>query len=296
MLATVTTGLYISWNGLRLISAATRLQGIFFWDFFIYLIEGLVFLITGLQARTLIAGISHYSISELAISAAIVSAVVIVARFVWMYPATYLPRWLFPSIRRKDPSPPWQAPFMLAFTGVRGIVSLAAALAIPFTIANGQPFPDRDLILFLTFAVILVTLVGQGLMLPAVIRALGLAHIGHRERHADRAEEYQARREAIAAATERLGQLTAERQLSEDVVRPLLAQQRDRLKQFELRSEGHRKLPELHDEIELLLIAAERERINELFCSNKLNDATRRRIERELDLREAQLANERSEE
>ena len=171
VLATVTTGLYISWNGFWLISAATRLQGIFFWDFFIYLIEGLVFLITGLQARTLLAGIGPYSISELAISAAVVSAVVIVARFVWMYPATYLPRWLFPSIRRRDPSPPWQTPFMLAFTGVRGTVSLAAALAIPFTTVNGQPFPDRDLILFLTFAVILATLVGQGLMLPAVIRA-----------------------------------------------------------------------------------------------------------------------------
>ena len=140
VLATVTAGLYISWNGLRLISAATRLQGIFFWDFLIYLIEGMVFLITGLQARTLIAGIRDYSISDLAISAAVVSAVVIVARFVWMYPATYLPRWLFPSIRRKDPSPPWQWPFALAFTGVRGIVSLAAALAIPFTTDDGSRF------------------------------------------------------------------------------------------------------------------------------------------------------------
>jgi CPA1 family monovalent cation:H+ antiporter len=175
VLATVTTGLYISWNGLRLISAATRLQGIFFWDFFIYLVEGMVFLITGLQARTLIAHIGDYSISEPAVSAAVVSAVVIAARFVWMYPATYLPRWLFPTIRRKDPSPPWEVPFVLAFTGVRGIVSLAAALAIPFTIANGQPFPDRALIFFLTFSVILVTLVGQGLMLPSVIRALGLS-------------------------------------------------------------------------------------------------------------------------
>ena len=110
----------------------------------------------------------------------------------------------------------------MAFTGIRGIVSLAAALAIPLTTANGEPFPDRDLILFLTFAVILVTLVGQGLMLPAVIRALGLANAGRRERHADRAEEYQARREAIAAAIERLDQLAAERQLPEDVVRPLL--------------------------------------------------------------------------
>ena len=148
VLATVTAGLYISWNGLRLISAATRLQGIFFWDFFIYLIEGMVFLITGLQARTLIARIGDHSLSELAIAAAVVSAVVIVTRFIWMYPATYLPRWLFPPIKRRDPSPPWQWPFVLAFTGVRGIVSLAAALAIPFATADGQPFPGRDLIFF----------------------------------------------------------------------------------------------------------------------------------------------------
>ena len=90
------------------------------------------------------------------------------------------------------------------------MASLAAALAIPFTTANGQPFPDRDLILFLTFAVILVTLVGQGLMLPSVIRALGLAHAGRRERHTDRAEECEARRQAIEASTDRLDQLRAE--------------------------------------------------------------------------------------
>ena len=99
----------------------------------------MIFLITGLQARTLIASISNYSISELAISAAVVSAVVIVARFVWIYPAVYLPRWLMPSLRRRDPAPPWQWPFALAFTGIRGIVSLAAALAIPLTTASGAP-------------------------------------------------------------------------------------------------------------------------------------------------------------
>src|SRR5271169_4630201 len=104
VLATVTAGLYMSWNGLRLISAATRLQGIFFWDFLNYLIEGMIFLITGLQARSVIAGIRSYSMSELVISAALVSAVVIVARFVWVYPATYLPGWLVPAIRRKDPT------------------------------------------------------------------------------------------------------------------------------------------------------------------------------------------------
>ena len=211
VLATVTAGLYISWNGLRLIGAATRLQGIFFWDFFIYLLEGMVFLITGLQARPLVTRISEYSTAELIVPAVVVSVAVIAARFVWMYPATYLPRWLFPAIKRKDPSPPWQWPFALAFTGVRGIVSLAAALAIPIVTANGEPFPDRDVILFLTFCVILVTLVGQGLLLPAVIRWLGLARAGRRERAADRAEERKARQEAIEAVIERLDELTAER-------------------------------------------------------------------------------------
>ncbi len=96
---------------------ATRLQGIFFWDLFIYLIEGTVFLVTGLQARTLTAGIHGYSLRELVMSALVVCAVVIVARFVWIYPATYVPRWLSPSLARRDPSPPWQFPFALGFTG-----------------------------------------------------------------------------------------------------------------------------------------------------------------------------------
>ncbi len=294
VLATVTAGLYISWNGLLLISAATRLQGIFFWDFLIYLIEGLVFLITGLQARTLVASIVNFSISELAISALVVSAVVILARFIWMFPATYLPRWLFKSVRRHDPAPPWQWPFVLAFTGVRGIVSLAAALAIPFETAAGQPFPDRDLILFLTFSVILVTLVGQGLMLPSVIRALGLANAGRRERHADRVEEQAARREAIKAVIERLNELKAERKLDDEVVQPLRSRHRDRLRHVEHQADGdedHRKLTELHEEIELLLIEAERQSINNLFRDGKLKDEARRRIERELDLREASLNN-----
>jgi CPA1 family monovalent cation:H+ antiporter len=93
----------------------------------------------------------------------VTTVIVIVARFVWVFPATYLPRWLSPSLRRRDPSPPWQQPFVLAFTGVRGVVSLAAALAIPLTLANGAPFSDRDRILFITFGVIILTLVGPPL-------------------------------------------------------------------------------------------------------------------------------------
>jgi monovalent cation/hydrogen antiporter len=296
VLATVTAGLYVSWNGLWLISAATRLQGVFFWEFFIYLIEGMVFLITGLQARSLIPRIVEHSLAELTVSAALISAVVILTRFVWMYPEAYLPRLFFPALKRKDPWPPWQWLFAQAFTGVRGIVSLAAALAIPLTTANGQPFPGRDLILFLTFSVILVTLVGQGLMLPAVIRALGLVHAGRLERHTDTVEEYKARRQGIEAAIERLEALAAERDLVEETVQPLRVYYTNRLKLTELRSDGddgHRKCAEQRDELELHLIAAERRRINELWRSGKLKDEARRRIERELDLREAHLTTQR---
>jgi Na+/H+ antiporter len=297
VLATVVAGLYVSWNGPQLISPATRLQGVFFWEFFTYLIEGMVFLITGLQARTVLSRIGDYPLSQLAISVTVITAVVIIARFVWIFPATYLPRWLFPQIRRKDPSPPWQWPFVLAFTGVRGIVSLAAALAIPFTTSAGQPFPYRDLILFLTFSVILITLVGQGLMLPWVIRALGLSHAGRKERQIDRAQELKARSEAVEAAIERLEKFTAEHNLSPDVIEAVRAQHRDRLKQIRNRSDGDdaiREHGELHDEVERLLIAAERARINNLFRNGRLKDEARRRIERELDMREAHLSNQRS--
>lgn len=294
VLATVAVGLYTSWNGLRLISSATRLQGIFFWDFFIYLIEGMLFLITGLQARTLFGRIGEFSPSELLLGAAVISAVVIIARFVWIFPGTYIPRWVSPRLRRRDPSPPWQWVFALSFTGVRGIVSLAAALAIPLTTASGQPFPDRDLIQLLTFSVILVTLVGLGLLLPSVIRALGLAQAGDREHRADRAEEHAARRHAIKAVIDRLEQLKAERDLSDEMIEPLRTRHRERLRHVGRasgESDADKNYSDLHDEIELTLIAAEREHINDLFRDGKLKDEARRRIERELDLREAHFAN-----
>jgi len=294
VLATVVAGLYVSWNGFSMISAATRLQGVFFWDVLVYLIEGIVFLVTGLQARTLITDLGTHSWSALAGSAAVVTAVVILARFVWMFPATYLPRWLIAAIARKDPAPPWQWPFVLGFTGVRGIVSLAAALAIPLATDDGRPFPDRGLILFLTFSVILVTLVGQGLMLPAVIRMLGLANAGARELRADKAEELSARQRAIEAATACLDRITRERNLPDELVRRLRKRYEERLIHFEPvreRAEGHEDPIALADEIELLLVSAERGRINELYRQGALNDGARRRLERELDLREANLAN-----
>jgi CPA1 family monovalent cation:H+ antiporter len=215
-----------------------------------------------------------------------------------MYPATYLPRWLFPPIRRKDPSPPWQWPFVLAFTGVRGIVSLAAALAIPLVTISRQPFPNRDLILFITFCVIFITLVAQGMLLPFVIRALGLAHAGDRERRENEIQEQQARRSAIEAVLASLEKFASERELA-GIFDTLRLRHTDRLRRNKHHTDGdeaHRRLVESLDNIELRLIAAERQHINELFRAGKLKDEARRRIERELDFREADLRSQRMEE
>jgi hypothetical protein len=275
------------------------LQGIFFWDFLIYLIEGMLFLITGLQARAVVENIGSRSISELAASALLITAVLIIARFVWMFPTIYLPRWLVPAIRRADPSPPWQWAFALSFTGVRGVVSLVAALAIPLTTLSGEPFPQRDLILFLTFCVILVTLVGQGAFMPAVMRALGLANASRRERQADRIAEQEARRQAAGTAIELFDRIAADGALPKPFVDTYRAAHLFRLLPNETLggdAEPQGKLAELRDEIDLRLIAAERETVNDLYCDNKLSDEARRQLERELDLREANVANSHDEE
>src|SRR6516225_5877779 len=151
VLATVVCGLYISWNGPLLIPSHTRLQGIFFWDLFIFVLEAALFLLTGLQARPLLDHVSQVAGSELIVAALVTIVAVIAARFLWVFPSLYLPRLLIPAIRRSDPYPIWQRPFLVAFFGVRGIVSLAAALALPLAVADGSPFPHRDLILLLTF-------------------------------------------------------------------------------------------------------------------------------------------------
>ena len=178
---------------------------------------------------------------------------------------------------------------------MRGIVSLAAALAIPLTTATGEPFPDRDLILFLTFSVILVTLVGQGLMLPTVIRCAGPCQRGRREhRCRSRGGTQCARAERSRPRSRGSMSSAVERESAGDMLGRFMPRHRDRLKHVEHRSDGddsHRKLIELHDEIEFELIDAERKQINDLYRGGKLKDEARRRIERELDLREAHLVN-----
>ena len=291
VIATVACGLYISWNGPLLISAATRLQGIFFWDLVIYLIEGLLFLLTGFQMRPLFAESKAFPLHDILFATALVTVVIIVARFAWVVPAIYGPRML-KRLRERDPAPPWQWVFGIAFTGVRGAVSLAAALALPFALPDGESFPDRDLILFVTFGVILITLVGLGLGLPLVVRMLGIAQAGRDEHVAEHQAEIAARRQALDAALASLDAITDDREISDQVVKLLRARHEIRSNQL-----PDSLNPDAHDisvagtALTRELIATERRFIHALLRDGKITDESRRRIERDLDLEEASLAN-----
>jgi monovalent cation/hydrogen antiporter len=293
VLATVAAGLYVSWNGPLLIPAATRLQGIFFWDFLVYLLEGLVFLITGMQTRTMLDRMSGNVLHDLLFAVLITVVVIVVTRFVWMFPAIYLPRWLSPSLRKRDPSPPWQWAFLLSFVGVRGVVSLAAALAIPLTTATGSPFPARDLILFVTFAVIVITLIGQGMALPLVVRWLRLGQDAAKEREREHRAELAARAEALNIAHTRLKELVDSGQISPDVHAVLRARQEYRSGRLPRTAADGIEADESEAvacELRTDLIAAERRYIYRLLQEGKITDEARRRIERELDLEEASIA------
>ena len=290
VIATVACGLYMSWNGPLLISAATRLQGIFFWDLVIYLIEGMLFLLTGFQMRLLYEKSKAFPLDDILSATALVTVMIIVARFAWVYPAIYWPR-LIKRVRVRDPAPPWQNAFVISFTGVRGAVSLAAALALPFALPNGESFPYRDLILFVTFGVIFITLVGVGFGLPQVVRWLGLAQAGRTELVAEHELEIAARREALDVALKSLDAITDDRELSDEVVKLLRARHETRSNQLpdSLDPDGDASAAGI--DLTRELISVERKFIHMLLRDGKITDETRRRIERDLDLEEASLAN-----
>jgi monovalent cation/hydrogen antiporter len=216
--------------------------------------------------------------------------VIVIARFVWVYPAAYLPRWLSASVARRDPLPPWQWLFFLAFVGVRGVVSLAAALAIPLTTTSGAPFPYRDLILFITFGIIVITLVGQGLLLPKVVHWLDLGRHAADERDREQKAELAARSDALKLAQSRLEELAADNRIPAEALAILRAR-------HEYRFGGLPKTELNADEAASAaanarsdLIALEREYIYRLLREGRITDEARRRIERELDLEEASIA------
>jgi Na+/H+ antiporter len=291
VLATVATGLFVSWNGPLLIPAATRLQGIFFWDLVTYYLEGFIFLLTGLEARALIDHASDFSVTEIVVGVLATVAVIIVARFIWVFPAIYLPRWLSPALARRDPSPPWQWAFLLAFLGVRGVVSLAAALAIPLTTLSGEAFPYRNLIFFITFGVILITLVGQGLTLPMVVRWLGLAQTRADEHQREHEAELAARWEALKVAEGRLDALAADSAIPSEVLATLRTHHDYRVRRLPRTISDGIENAAMTANLRADLITAEREYIYRLLQDGKITDEARRRLERELDLEEAIIAN-----
>jgi monovalent cation/hydrogen antiporter len=283
VVACVAAGLYVSWNGRRLIRPDTRLQGYFIWDLVTWAIEALVFLLTGLQAHAVVLGLARDGLYRALLAATLVTVTVIAVRFLWVYPATYLPRLLVPAIRASDPLPDWRMPFLVAFTGLRGVVSLVGALLIPTTI-GGMLFPDREVVLFATYAVIVVTLVGLGLTLRPVVRMLGLAEAGNDESAANRRDERQVRLEALDAVLQRIDPTSGS---VAEALRRAYADRRARLA-------ASAESPEPPDTparcaLELRLIDAERQSIGEAYERNRITDEARRRIERELDLEEARV-------
>jgi CPA1 family monovalent cation:H+ antiporter len=176
---------------------------------------------------------------------------------------------------------------VLSFTGVRGVVSLAAALAIPFTLANGQPFPQRELIQFVTFGVIIITLIGTGLTLPTVVRWLGLANAGRAEHVREREAELAARRQTAELARRRLEEIAAERKIADDHLDLIRARYESRLALLPRSHVDGMETAKLRADLRMQLIAEERELIHQLLRKGEISDETRRRIERDLDLEEA---------
>ncbi len=286
VLAAVVAGLYVSARGPASIPPATRLQGYFFWRLVIYITEGSIFVITGLQAHSIIEALRKDSWQKLPLAIGVVILAVVAVRLIWVVILTRIPRDLIRK-RKGKPAPPWQHDVFIGFTGIRGVVSLAAALSIPFAI-DGAPFPQRDFVLIITFAVILATLVGQGLSLPFVVRELGLDAEGRREQAAAKDREIRARVLGVEAALTRLSALEPDG-ISAGTLRVLKNRHRDR--RDTLISAMKRVDGQYGEslEIQLSLIEAERHKIAELYAKDALTDEARRRIERELDLEDARI-------
>lgn len=177
VMAVVAGGLFMSYRSHEVFqTGSTRLNMLGVWTTMVFVMNALVFIFIGLELPDILGGLGQYAIAEGVRYGLIISAITIALRFLWVYPIAYIPRWLFPH-RRKDPAPGWKGPLVISLAGMRGVVSLATALSIPVLMADGTEFPHRNLIIFITFIVIFVTLVFQGLTLPLIIHWIKLEEI-----------------------------------------------------------------------------------------------------------------------
>ena len=294
VLATVTTGLYLAWRAPTFFSSGTRLQAEAVWAMLIFLLNGLVFILIGLQLPGILAilntTIAQRSPILLVWYAILVSLTVILARLVWVFPQALLPRLLSRRLREHDPYPGWRTVVLIGWTGMRGVVSLAAALALPEVTAEGAAFPERAFVIYLTFGVILATLVVQGLSLPLLIRGLGLHDDGASER-----QETQARLTAAQAALARLDELASQNEVSQESAQHLRkhyeAQVRSITKRFKkAEDEPGEDHATTYQQLQREALQAERSAVIGLRNRGEINDEVLRRIERELDLEEQRLA------
>jgi hypothetical protein len=285
----VTVGIYLGWHTPELTTVQTRLQGQGVWEIVFLLLNGLLFGLVGLQLPTILDdALSGHSRAELLGYATLVSGVVIGTRLLWVF-VTYVLTIVSRRLRMDDPAPSWEAKAVIGWSGMRGAVSLAAALALPLTIRAGEPFPDRNLIIFLTFGVIFATLVLQGLTLAPLIRAVDLDDGGIGEK-----EETKARIRAAEAAIERLDEL-----IGEDWVLPDTAERMRGLYNFRQERFRSRYDPDGDGEVESRsqayqrlrheLLMAERDAVVELRQEGRIGDDVMRRVVRDLDLEEARL-------
>ena len=289
VLAVVVCGLYLSRKSSHFYSPTVRLRAGAVWDSLVFILNGFAFVIIGLQLPYVLDAIGDYRPATLLKYGFGFSVFLIVLRLLWMYPGAFFAN----QIRRrllhqKEPMPSARAIFVIGWTGMRGVISLAAAIALPQVLANGAPFQQRSMIVFLAFSLILVTLVLQGLTLPPLIRALGLEGTGGLK-----SEEKEARRAMVGAALQRLEEMRAkDAAKSEEVYQDLAQHYQHRLAVLDDSGSGdaagvkfHRRFVSLSRE----LLQVERRTAIELRRERRISDSLLRELEYELDVSEIRL-------
>jgi CPA1 family monovalent cation:H+ antiporter len=293
VLATVVCGLFLGRKSSETLSINARIEGTAVWKTLEFGLNGLVFILMGLQLRLILGGIRHHSLSQLIRYGATFAILVVALRIIWVYPGAVIATWIRHNLLHQvQPRPTGKQIFIVAWTGMRGVLALAAAISLPTVLENGAPFPQRNFIIFLTFCVIFATLVLQGLTLPAVIRKLGLAVGGEQNM-----EEQQARLLILNTVLDYLKDLTRQaksdhKEIYEDMIRHYQA----RVTLVEAGGEEmqpERKIAMARYERNLTqeLRALERSTAVMLRNEDKINDEMLRTIERELDLSEARFQN-----
>jgi Na+/H+ antiporter len=288
--AVVVCGLYLGRRSNSLFSPNVRLQAYGFWNSLIFALNGLVFVLIGLQLPFVLAGIRGYKVSSLLVFGALFSALLIALRLVWTYPGAYVAYFVRRHVlHQNELMPSTRGIFVVGWTGMRGVIALAAAISLPETLANGEPFPQRNLIIFLTFCVILVTLVLQGLTLPWLIRVLHVASSG-----GPSGEEREARRTVLETALRHLEERRHADESGEltEALDDLVMHYQRRLAATQDAATRDASVPEDHARTITLsrqVLRIERQTAVRLRNEGLINDEVLRQLERELDLSETHL-------